>query len=157
MTFVLLEVYRNTWTAARTKDSEFKTFVATKHPPPLLVEVPLDSWGRWFFGTLVHHLLRLLNFQIKSFFLSQGFISQLTGLSCGEQCKQDKGELPPIPRWRYRTPGRGHCVQERCWNRAGKLSCGESADTPPEATIPMGRQGWGALHAGEHGSQILPE
>ena len=79
ITFVLLEVYRNivTWptrTGARTKDSGTKKFATTSHPRPtpfsINKEVWVLTWGRWFFGTLVHYLFSLLAFWIKSLFLA---------------------------------------------------------------------------------------
>ena len=71
-----LGVYRNfvtrlTWTAPRTKYSSTKKFADTNHTPlPFGIrEVWILTWVRWFFGTVVHHLLSLLAFQIKSLFL----------------------------------------------------------------------------------------
>ena len=49
-------------------------------------EISLQTWARWFSGTLVH-LLEPLAFQIKMLFLQR--ISQFTGLSYG------KNELGP--------------------------------------------------------------
>ena len=54
-----------------------------------------EAWiliqGRWFFGTLVHHLLGLLAFWIKS--LPQQLISQFIGLLCCEQYKLGLGNI----------------------------------------------------------------
>ena len=59
-----------------------------------------EAWiltrGRWFFGTLVHHLLRLLAFWIKSLFLD---ISWFTGLSCGEKYKLGLGNRVLMSVW----------------------------------------------------------
>ena len=75
--FVLLEVYRNIVTcppktAARTKFSDTDECATTSHTPsPFSIK---EAWiltlVRWFFGTLVHHLLSLLAFWIKSPFLA---------------------------------------------------------------------------------------
>ena len=74
---VLLEVYRNiatraTLTAPSAKDSCPKRFATTSHiPSPFSIkEVCILTWKRWFFITLVHCLLSLLAFQIKSLYLS---------------------------------------------------------------------------------------
>ena len=71
----LLEVYRNVVTRpicrdTRAKDRATKKFATATHThSPFSIE---DAWRatqvRWFFGTLVHHLLRLLVFQMKSLF-----------------------------------------------------------------------------------------
>ena len=73
----LLEVYRNIvtwpmWTAGSTKDSGTKKFAPTSHTPsPFRIK---EAWiltrVRWFFGTLVHHLLGLLASPIKLLFLA---------------------------------------------------------------------------------------
>ena len=47
----------------------FFYFIAS--PPTLcsIKQTNIQTWARWFFGTLVHHLLGLLAFWIKSLFL----------------------------------------------------------------------------------------
>ena len=74
-------------TVARTKDSDTKKFVTTSHTLSTFSnnEAWTLVWLRWFFGTLVPHLLGLLAFQIKVLFLAQHLISWFTGLFCDEQ------------------------------------------------------------------------
>ena len=59
-------------TVATAKDSNTKTFTTTNHAPSAfsIKEIRTLTWVRWCFGTLVHHLLSLLVFQIKSLFLA---------------------------------------------------------------------------------------
>ena len=57
-------------------------FYFTSSPSPLcsIKEIGIQTQAIWFFGTLVHHLLSLRAFQMESL-----LVSQLIGLSCGEQ------------------------------------------------------------------------
>ena len=48
------------------------------------------------FGTLVHHLLSLLAFQIKSLFLAPTILSQFIGLPCGEKDELGLGNIALI-------------------------------------------------------------
>ena len=74
----LVEGYRNImirpkWTAVRTRDSYTKKHATTNHLS-FLFRIR-EAWNitqiKWFFGTLVHHLLGLLDFRIKLIFLVQ--------------------------------------------------------------------------------------
>ena len=49
-----------------------KMFAATSHTRSLfsIKDIWILTWVRWVFGTLVHYLLSLLAFQIKSLFLA---------------------------------------------------------------------------------------
>ena len=92
-----MEVYRNiiTWptgTGARTKASDIKKFATTNHTPfPFSIkEAWILTWIFW--GTLVHNLLHLLAFQIKSLFLAST-TSWFTALSFSEQHKIRLGSM----------------------------------------------------------------
>ena len=70
-------------TVARTKDSDTKKFVTTSHTLSTFSnnEAWTLVWLRWFFGTLVPHLLGLLAFPIKSLSLAPA-TSSLNFLAC---------------------------------------------------------------------------
>ena len=92
-----MEVYRDiiTWptrTGARTKDSDIKKFATTNHTlsPFSIKEAWILTWIFW--GTLVHNLLHLLAFQIKSLFLAPT-TSWFTALSFSEQYKIRLGSM----------------------------------------------------------------
>ena len=55
------------WIGSKTKNSDIKKFATTNHTPSSfgIKEDCILIWAWWFFGTLVHHLLGLLTFQIK--------------------------------------------------------------------------------------------
>lgn len=102
ITFVL-EVYTITviwprWTAARTKDSRTNYFAAISHTsfPFSIKEAWTLIWGGQFFGTLIYHLLRLLAFQIKSFFLVP-----TTGLSISWPVVQWAVQSLTVIRWGF--------------------------------------------------------
>ena len=63
--------------------------------PPFLLfsikETSIQPWARCFFGTLVHHLLPLLAFWIRSPLLPQQLVSFFIDLLCGRQCKPERG------------------------------------------------------------------
>lgn len=103
--YAMLKIYRNTWPDSYTERStdqgqrSYTSFLGCLQrsvtfwlQPPLLL-TPFanikEAWilyrGRWLFGTIVHHLLSLLAFQIKLLSLPQHLASQLTGLLCSEQ------------------------------------------------------------------------
>ena len=80
-----MEVYRNivtrpTWRATRMKHFVTKIFAIATTSPFSIKEAWILTWVRWFFGTLVYHLLGLLGSQIVS--IPGPNISSLSLLAC---------------------------------------------------------------------------
>ena len=131
----LLEVYRNIVTRpicrdTRAKDRATKKFATATHThSPFSIE---DAWRatqvRWFFGTLVHHLLRLLVFQMKSLFpaptvqlLSYWLVMQWEGLPRWCSGKESACQCRRLRRcrlvsWIGKIPGvgNGNPLQSSC-------------------------------------------
>lgn len=118
VSFVFLEIYRNITTrpscTASCKNKGLwhylRNLASTKKFTTISTSLSFsikETWVltsvTWIFGTLVHHLLDLLAFQVKSLFLASTSHLSLYCLSCSKQFKLRLSNISLNPRERNRS------------------------------------------------------